>query len=625
MSSFFKYIKSKHLLTVLPLFLLSVILLPFILLPKPKISFPEMTRQLFLDDITTDTLSLHYTLAYPDRYSIHSYPLTLPRYHEDSLKQSMCKIENSLFALSAMDTSKLNPEESYCYHLLKDYLALQKNGFSYTYLEDCFSPSSGIVANYPILMAEYAFRSKKDVTDYLSLLKDTPHYFHSFFQFQKERAKKGYFNASVSLEETIKQCETILTIEDLQKNSHFLQLTFSERLMPLVSQNIISEKDALAYMKKNNQILINIVYPAYENLKNNLLTLQTDYYGLEGLYRKNQGKEYYQWLVQKQIGCSLSVSEILNKLEKDYEKNLLELRNLQEKITTFDNYEKLISAPFPLQDRKEILDHLQSFSKENFPLFSGFTHNSIKTTIKSVSNCMEEYTSPAFYLIPPLDDSENNTIYINNSSTPEGLDLFTTLAHEGYPGHLYQTVYYQLYSKKKDVPLIRHIMNYGGYVEGWAIYCEFYSYDYATKLYPDNLQDFYSLWHKLLVCDKKLQLSILSILDIKLHYYNDSFETAEEILHSYGITDQEVIADIYQYILEEPGNYLKYYMGYLLLIELKEKAEILMDSAFSDLTFHKFVLNAGPSDFDNLENKLLKSCSSQNLRSFYSSSNMDSR
>lgn len=597
--------KNKQVFVFLFVFLLSFIFALFYFFQNPKLSFQEMTNQLFFDDITTDTLSLHYTLAYPSHYSIDSYPLTLPKYDENTLNQSKSIIENSLTALSNIDTSTLSAEESYCHNLLQDYFSMQQKGFSYTYLEECFSPSSGIVANYPVLMAEYTFRTEKDVTDYLTLLADTPGYFSSYFQFQKERAQKGYYLASASLEETMEQCDTIITKEALEDNSHFLQLTFRERLAYLAAKDIISKEKALQYIKKNNEILKNIVLPAYQNLKNSFLSLQQDYQKLQGLFQKEQGKEYYQWLVQKQVGSSLSVPEMLRKLEMDYEKNLYEFQYLQKKIAAIPDYESYVQNPFPLLDRNEILKTLQQFSKEDFPSLSAFSDRPVKTTIKSVSDCMEEYTSPAFYLIPPIDEIWQNTIYINNSSTPEGLDLFTTLAHEGYPGHLYQTVYFQLYSKENDTPLIRHIMNYGGYVEGWAIYCEFYSYDYATKLYPKNSRAFYSLWHRLLACDRKLQLATLSILDIKLHYYDDSMDTAREILNQYGIAEEETITDIHRYILEEPGNYLKYYMGYLLLMDLKEKAKTLMDSDFTDLKFHEFILNSGPSDYDNLEKRLV--------------------
>ena len=603
-----KYFSKKHIFTTLFLLLLIIIFILFYPFSRPELSFREMTNRLFFEDITTDTLSLHYTLAYPSNYSIDSYPLTLPRYDKDSLQNTYSKIENSLFALSNMDNPALSKEELYCRNLLKDYFSLQKQGFSYTYLEECFSPSSGISANYPILMSEYTFRTKKDILDYLALLTDTPNYFDSFFLFQKERAKKGYSLASESLKETLEQCNTIITEKALNDNSHFLQLTFRERLAPLISQNIISKEEALNYINKNNSILKTIVLPAYQNLKSNLQSLQTKEIPLTGLYKKEKGKKYYQWLVQKQTGCSFSIPDILRKLENDFEKNLYEFRCLQEKVAAYPDYQNYINAPFPLSDRSEILKKLQHFSKADFPSLSAFSNNPVFTTIKSVSDCMEEYTSPAFYLIPPIDDIEKNTIYINNSSTPKGLDLFTTLAHEGYPGHLYQTVYYQLYSNKNNIPLIRHVMNYGGYVEGWAIYCEFYSYDYAAKLYPEDLQEFYSLWHKLLVCDKKLQLAILSILDINLHYYDDSLETAKDILNRYGIVEEETIQEIHRYVLEEPGNYLKYYMGYLLLMDIKEKARTLMGSAFSDLKFHKFILHAGPSDFENLEKRLKIFC-----------------
>ena len=60
-------------------------------------------------------------------------------------------------------------------------------------------------------------------------------------------------------------------------------------------------------------------------------------------------------------------------------------------------------------------------------------------TIKYVHSSMEEHMSPAFYLVSPIDDFENNVIYINASQISK--DIYTTMAHEGYPGHLYQNVY----------------------------------------------------------------------------------------------------------------------------------------------------------------------------------------
>ena len=82
-------------------------------------------------------------------------------------------------------------------------------------------------------------------------------------------------------------------------------------------------------------------------------------------------------------------------------------------------------------------------------------------------------------MIPPIDNSGENVIYINPGHISDDLTLFTTLAHEGYPGHLYQTVYY---SATKHPP-IRDLLSFGGYTEGWATYCEMLSYYYSPVSY----------------------------------------------------------------------------------------------------------------------------------------------
>ena len=79
---------------------------------------------------------------------------------------------------------------------------------------------------------------------------------------------------------------------------------------------------------------------------------------------------------------------------------------------------------------------------------------------------MEPYTAPAFYMLPCIDNISDNTIYINTKDTSDRLSLFTTLAHEGYPGHLYQTVYCHQYWKNQQITPLRSILYYGGFTEG---------------------------------------------------------------------------------------------------------------------------------------------------------------
>lgn len=84
-------------------------------------------------------------------------------------------------------------------------------------------------------------------------------------------------------------------------------------------------------------------------------------------------------------------------------------------------------------DPKIILQTLQSSLKEDFP-----DAVSSQYTLKYVPESLEDSMNPAFYMIPPVDVTDSNVIYLNNSQITDNLSLFTTLAHEGYPGHLYQ-------------------------------------------------------------------------------------------------------------------------------------------------------------------------------------------
>ena len=194
--------------------------------------------------------------------------------------------------------------------------------------------------------------------------------------------------------------------------------------------------------------------------------------------------------------------------------------------------------------------------------------------------------------------------YINGKNKPDNLTLYTTLAHEGYPGHLYQTVYSQLYLGQSDAPLLRHLLHYGGYVEGWAYYVENLSYFYAQQQAPsDSLMAAYIESCRL---GRNIHLCLYSLLDLAIHYDGATPQQVQKILCGIGITSPAAAESIYQYIAEEPVNYLKYYLGYLEIELLREKAKILWGEEFSPRRFHQFILETGPCDFTGLNEKMME-------------------
>ena len=146
-----------------------------------------------------------------------------------------------------------------------------------------------------------------------------------------------------------------------------------------------------------------------------------------------------------------------------------------------------------------------------------------------------------------------NTIRINRSSTADGIELYTTLAHEGYPGHLYQSAYF---NDREPVP-VRRLLACGGYNEGWGLYSELYAYSFDNGL-PEAVKP-------LMRCSEASSYGLYALLDICIHYDGwDLATTTSYLENSYGFTDPESAREIYLAIIDNPGNYLKYYTGYLL-------------------------------------------------------------
>ena len=256
---------------------------------------------------------------------------------------------------------------------------------------------------------------------------------------------------------------------------------------------------------------------------------------------------------------------------------------------------------FPYRDASQMLYDLRNRMKEDFPDLPG---NPASIAVKAVSGSLEPYCAPAFYLTVPLDATDSNSIYINRSKTPDGLELYTTLAHEGYPGHLYQTVYHNRSALAAGERPARELLWYGGYQEGWAVYVEFRAYDYAAELLTENGQEAAALTARLEAHNRSLQLCLYSLMDIMIHYENASLQQIADLLQQFGVQDADTAKSVYNYIVQSPCNYPKYYLGYLEILSLREEARKLWGADYTDYRFHLFFLDSGPSDFLSLRERL---------------------
>lgn len=582
--------------------------------------FRRLSEAFFISELSGNTLGLHYTLAWPEECGLKA-PARLPSYapasenntspsylakkdmNEDTDDGSFPIIQ-TLKKLEQIHPDRLNESDAFTYNLFKRYLTLQLSGSSFSYYQEPLSPASGMQSGLPILLADYTFRSAKDVEDYLKLLDQTDTYFAGLIQYEKEKAASGLFMSDHAAEQIIEQCTHIMDKEALASETHFLHTTFRERLQELENSGTITHTQALKWISENDRLLTTVMAPAYEELADAFTILQGSGSNDMGLYYFPEGRSYYEYLLASTTGSNRSIPEIKQLLFTDFQTNcqlLLQLLKEHPQLTsaTLFSSENALPSASPAQ----MLSDLQNHMSVDFPSFPAAADFSPACTIKQVSPSLEDYCSPAYYLIPPIDDITNNTIYINYKKSPDPLTLYTTLAHEGYPGHLYQTVYSHLYLAQQNASPIRYLLHFGGYTEGWALYVENLSYQYAAELAQENNPDGAIQCEISRLC-RNMQICMYSLLDIAIHYDGATPVQAQKILSAAGVRNPQTCTAIYNYIVEEPANYLKYYLGFLEILSLKEEAKAQWGDDFTAMRFHQFLLENGPSDFCGLRERL---------------------
>ena len=564
-------------------FLLFLIITIFLVIGCGKISIPtnantafrNFTLCFFQQEVASNTINLHYSLQEPAKYGIVEYPITLGSYDMSEVA-TLASIENWETALHKFSPKSLSTENKLTYDILANYFESLKQNVSYYLYEEPLSPVTGIHAQLPVLLAEYQFNNKKDAETYLSLLKTLPEYFSSLARFEQQKSSAGLFMSDTVADEVIAQCNAFVAMGD----ENYLLSTFEERVANIEK---LTEEEQKKLIQENRDIIKDFVLPAYESLALSIASLKGTGTNMQGLCNFPQGKDWYSHLVMTETGSSRSVSE------------LKELTNAQILTDLQDSQQVLSANPNILEETdsitespETILQTLQSKISNAFP-----SSAEVDVKVKYVPSALEEYLSPAFYLIPAIDNFNENTIYINQGHSLTDINLFTTLAHEGYPGHLYQTTFFA----NTDPDPVRNLISCSGYVEGWATYAEMCSYYLAPLSKPHAT---------LLQKNNSIILGLYATADIGIHYDGWSLNDTINYFAAYGIEDASIIAEIYNYILGDPANYLKYYVGYLEILELKKEYMNQKETNFSQKEFHKELLELGPAPFEIIRNYMLK-------------------
>lgn len=572
-----KHLLKKHRMLSVGIFLAAVLSIIYaaILSPAGKStgSFSEFCTTLFREEMKSNTINLHFTLKDPKAAGIDSYEITLGSLSGDSPHNQARQLKKLSEELKKYSHRSLKGKDRLTCRLLSDYISRQQNLATYPYYDEPLTPSGGVTSQLPVLLAEYTFRNTRDIKDYLGLLSQMDTYFLGILDYEQKKADAGLFMSDEACLKVIEGCEVFTEHPD----DNFLIDTFSNRLNAMDG---LTDTQKNAYLKQHSKVLSDHVIPAYSQMIKGLTTLLGRGHNNWGLCNFPEGKAYYEAVVSADTGCDDSVEDLFSQIAKARREDLTFCQNLLEK-----NPKLASQSPKPdaaLKEENSMLSRLQKEILTDFP-----APPQTEVEICHVDPALSEYLAPAFYITAPIDDISHNRIYINDAKNDTDIYYFTTLAHEGYPGHLYQTICTSSYG----APEVLSLLNYPGYTEGWATYTEMQSFYYAG-LDPDLAS--------LLQHNQAATLSLYATADIGIHYFGWEKEKIAAFWSEYGVDDTATVKRITDLILEEPGNYLKYYVGYLKFRQMREQLA-LENKSFSVSAFHEAILRTGPSPFSVLE------------------------
>lgn len=572
-----KHLLKKHRMLSVGIFLAAVLSIIYaaILSPAGKStgSFSEFCTTLFREEMKSNTMNLHFTLKDPKAAGIDSYEITLGSLSGDSPHNQARQLKKLSEELKKYSHRSLKGKDRLTCRLLSDYISRQQNLAAYPYYDEPLTPSGGVTSQLPVLLAEYPFGNTRDIEDYLGLLSQMDTYFSGILDYEQKKADAGLFMSDEACLKVIEGCEVFTEHPD----DNFLIDTFSNRLNAMDG---LTDTQKNTYIKQHSKVLSEHVIPAYRQMIKGLTMLLGRGHNNWGLCNFPEGKAYYEAVVSADTGCDDSVEDLFSQITKARREDLTFCQNLLEK-----NPKLASQSPKPdaaLKEENAMLSRLQKEILTDFP-----APPQTEVEICHVDPALSEYLAPAFYITAPIDDISHNRIYINDAKNDTDIYYFTTLAHEGYPGHLYQTICTSSYG----APEVRSLLNYPGYTEGWATYTEMQSFYYAG-LDPDLAS--------LLQHNQAATLSLYATADIGIHYFGWEKEKNAAFWSEYGVDDTATVKRITDLILEEPGNYLKYYVGYLKFRQMREQLA-LENKSFSVSAFHEAILRTGPSPFSVLE------------------------
>lgn len=556
--------------------------------PDMQAKFDQFIEQEFIDTMESDYTTLHCFIENPEDFNIDMNNVEISfgsGYDQEALAQAKEITEKTAAKFNQFDRDALTTSQQETYDIYQSSLnlALKLNDDKYDYLAPVFETATGDYCQIPTLLTDWTLRNEQDVQDLITLVDDTDRYFQSQLDYVNKQAENQ--TLSINVDEVINYCNSII---DNQDSSSIL-----ESLNNKIDALDIDSASKDSYKQQLETVYQESFITAYQNIIDTLEQLDSNQINQGGLSNLEYGKEYYQLLLQNATGSDKTVTEIQSKIEDAMNDCLTQMQkilvsNPSSQIAAQNNFSTIKTNYTSYED---IIDDLASEIKNDFPDIG-----TINYQVAAIDPALANDSIAAYYNLPALDSTIPNQIRVNTNNNEidiQDVNTFQTIAHEGIPGHMYQTNYsYQNLDNNYRIILASN----SAFQEGWAVYVQYYCNKYLSQQINSDILE-------LMKYNNIYSYYAMILADIGIHYEGWDLDEFNDNLTELGfaLSDQDGLKQQYNQLRDNPTIFVPYYYGYLEFSNLKEKAQAALKDNFNDQEFHQALLESGSVPFSIVE------------------------
>lgn len=551
--------------------------------------FDAFIEDEFVSTMQSDYITAHSYLQKPEDFGVDVSKLEVSlglTYSDEDLELAKESVNASYDAFKAFNRSSLTSEQQDTYDIYNFQITLSKklNDDKFDYYAGAFESMGGIHYQLPVLFADWEVRSEQDVIDLITLLGDVKPYVDTALEYTKKQEEKGLL--MVDFDSVIDYCNGIL---EKGENSSIL----SSMKDSIAALNLGEEKTE-QYTSQLQEAFRSSFLPAYEAIRSTMQQLkETGTNNTEGLAKFEHGKEYFELLLQQNIGSNKSVDEIRRMMENAYDSHLSKLQSIL--LQNPDAMDAMLAYEFPetgYTSYADIMNDIQSKFFNEFPAVNDLTFNIVDINEEIASDS----GVTAYFNIPTIDGNPVKQLRVNPTTNDvTSIATYATVAHEGFPGHMYQYAY--LY-ENTDSNYRKVLADSLAYTEGFAVYAQYEAFRYLDSVDPALLAAYRE--------NELLTYCAIILMDIGIHYDGWSFEDFKTNMALYGFVtdDDEAMREQYNQLQANPCAFEPYYVGYHEIVNLKGMAQTELGDLFDEKEFNEALLKSGAAPFSVVQKNI---------------------